>query len=59
MLSSHTLLPLLCLSFVLLTSFLYVVAEEPNPFNKIGQGYRLISIKNAHDGILVKLFQVK
>jgi len=59
MLSSRTLLPLLCLSSLLLTSLIYVVAEEPNFSNKIGQGYRLISIKNAPDGTLLGLLQVK
>lgn len=50
----------LCLSYLLLTWLLHVTAEEAtSSSNKIGLGYRLISIKDAPDGSLVGLLQVK
>lgn len=51
----------LCLSSLLLVAwFLSVAAEEASSSSqKIGQGYRLISIKDAPDGALVGLLQVK
>ncbi|TKY50826.1 Alpha-xylosidase 1 [Spatholobus suberectus] len=59
MASSPNRLAALCLSSLLLTWFLRVAAEETSSSPKIGQGYRLISIKDAPDGALVGLLQVK
>lgn len=52
----------LCFFSLLLTCFL-CVAEEANSSspkaNRIGQGYRLISIEDAPDGSIMGILQVK
>ncbi|XP_004490355.1 alpha-xylosidase 1-like [Cicer arietinum] len=59
MVNPHSLVSL-CLSFLLLTLFLYAseVSSSSNA-TKIGQGYSLISIAETPDGALVGFLQVK
>jgi len=52
----------LCLSYLLITLFLYVTeqATSSSPKStKIGQGYRLLSIQDDSNGAITGLLQVK